>query len=60
MGWLFWDWDVPELVVCSASFDEWLLVVGDGDVLGFGDGDLFVCEYSYAVVVTGLSNGEER
>ena len=35
VGWLFWNWDVPELVVCSVSFDEWLLVVGDGDVLGF-------------------------
>ena len=60
MGWLFWDWDVPELVICSMAFDERLLVVGDGDVIGFGDGDLFVGEDSYAIVVTCLPNGEER
>lgn len=56
VGWLFWHRNVPEFVVCSASFDEWLLVVGHGDVIGFRDGDFFVSEHSCAVVVTCLSH----
>ena len=37
MGWLFWHGDAPQLVVCTASLDEWFLGVCDGDIIGFGD-----------------------
>ena len=47
---------MPELVVCAMAFDEWFLVAGDGDVIGFGDGDFFVGEYSDAIIITGLSD----
>ena len=60
MGWLFGDRNAPKFVVSLVAFDEWFLVAGDGDVIGFGDGDLFVGEDSYAIVVACLSNGEER
>ena len=35
VGWLFGNWDVPELVVCTVAFDEWLLIAGNGDIIGF-------------------------
>ena len=35
VGWLFGHRDAPEFVVCSASFDEWFSVVGNGTVVGF-------------------------
>ena len=50
---------MPKFVVSLVAFDEWFLVAGDRDVIGFGDGDLFVGEHSDAVVVTCLSNGEQ-
>ena len=47
---------MPKVVVSSVAFDEWFLVAGDGDVIGFGDGDFFVCEYGYAIIIACLSN----
>ena len=35
VGWSFGHRDVPQLVVCAVSFDEWFLVAGDGDIVGF-------------------------
>ena len=55
VGWLFWNWNVPELVVCSVACDDWVLVVGDGDIVGFGDGDFFVGEDGYAIIIACLS-----
>ena len=34
VGWLFWNWDVPELVVGSVAFDDWIFDGGDGDIIG--------------------------
>ena len=59
MLWLFGNWDVPQFAVCPVSFDDWLFCAGDIDVGGFGDGDLFVCEDSNAVIIAHLTNGKE-
>ena len=59
VGWLFWNWNAPKFVVGSVACDDWFFVVGDGDVIGFGDGDFFVGEYSDAIIITCLSDGKQ-
>ena len=49
---------MPQFAVCPASSDDWLFGVGDFDVGGFGDGNCFIGEYSYTIVITGLTDGE--
>ena len=50
---------MPWFVIGSVAFDEWLFVVGDVDIRGFGDGDFLVGEYGDTVVITDLTDGKE-
>ena len=54
------DWDVPEFVWCTGSFQDWFAEVFDLDCVCFCNGDFVRSEDGCTIVITGLADREER